>query len=126
MPHIPFYSVLPIIAENETRTIFVQEKNSVLPMGEYGFVELFCDDTDCDCRNVYIHVMGQDSPELLATICYGWESLKFYKDWMGAARIDEMVKDFKGPSLALGKQSDYANTLLEIYKNLLKDKPNHT
>lgn len=121
MPHIPFYTILPEIAEKETRTIVIKEHYNDLPKGEYGFIELYCDDIDCDCRNVYIQVINRDNSEVLATISYGWESIKFYKDWIGFEKVDNIIKQFKGPSLTIAKQSVYANTLLEIFKELLKD-----
>lgn len=75
----------------------------------------------CDCRNVYIQVINRNYPEPLATISYGRESLKFYKDWMGGKDNNDIIEDFKGSSLALTQQSKYADTLLELFIEILKD-----
>ncbi len=39
-----FHSEFPKIAENETRSLTVFEKNGDLPQGEYAFMDLYCDD----------------------------------------------------------------------------------
>lgn len=121
MTHAPLHDICREIAEKETRFLIFQEDYKDLPRGEYGFVELYCNDMKCDCRNVYIQVINRNYPEPLATISYGWESLKFYKDWMGGKDNNDIIEDFKGPSLALTQQSKYADTLLELFIEILKD-----
>jgi len=32
-----------------------------IPDGEYGFVELYCDEPDCDCRRVVIDIKPKES-----------------------------------------------------------------
>ncbi|HVB03248.1 MAG TPA: hypothetical protein VNE41_05980 [Chitinophagaceae bacterium] len=121
MSHIALFKVLPEIATRETRGIILPDKNyQNLPGGEYAFLELYCTDITCDCRNVYFHVIHSRFPEPLACITYGWESLDFYKDWMGRDVVDWMPERFKGPALALAKQSQYAEFWLNIFQDMIK------
>ena len=114
----PFFSLCPQVAVSETRTITVWG-NRQLPEGEYGFIELYCVDLECDCRRVLIQVMTPTSgAKVWATINYGWESLEYYKEWSHG--VDD---DCRGPLLdPVNPQSPYAKTLLEFFKEMLKDR----
>ncbi len=120
MSHTAFSHLFPRIAENETRVITILSRAITgLPKGKYAFMEFYCTDSDCDCRNVYIHVNDLRTGKQLATISYGWESLEFYKDWMGGE--DETLETFKGPALApLNRQSKYADLLLAVFKETIE------
>jgi len=51
-----FFDKFPNLVESEFRNIFAMEgMYRHIPEGNYGFLELFCDSPDCDCRNVQIH-----------------------------------------------------------------------
>lgn len=119
MPMIPFYTKFLDLAPKETRTITVQGRAD-LPEGEYGFIELYCDEVDCDCRRVIIDVMSPTTgPKIWATINYGWESLAFYEKWI---RNKEDAKGCKGPSLdPINPQTEYSPTLLRLFEYLLED-----
>ncbi len=87
MPFVPFYTLYPEIAERETRTITMFRGNqSGLPAGEYGFVETFCDEPDCDCRRVLFSVVSSRHNKLEAVVNYGWERANFYSKWWGATK----------------------------------------
>lgn len=118
MPHQQLHDVCRKIAENETRFLIIQEEYKDLPKGEYGFVELYCIDSKCDCRNVYIQMINPEHTEPLATISYGWERLKFYEGWMGS-KSEDVIHSFKGPALTLGRHSNYAPTLLELFTEVI-------
>lgn len=118
MPHQQLHEVCREIAEKETRFLIFQENYKDLPKGEYGFVELYCNENTCDCRNVYIQVINPKHTEPLTTISYGWESLKFYEDWMGG-KADDVIRNFKGPALTFAKHSTFANTLLELFTEVI-------
>jgi hypothetical protein len=122
MAHQPFGEFFPEIAGKETRVVTItDQKKTGLPRGEYGLIELYCADPDCDCRNVYIHVVQEDFPGPLATISYGWESLAYYKEWMGADSGDDLLTDFKGPALAPGaRQSPFARDWLRIFNDIVQ------
>ena len=118
MPMIQFYSQFPNLAAKETRSITVQSRND-LPAGEYGFIELYCDEADCDCRRVIIIVTSATGPKIWATINYGWEGLQFYEKWLHSK---EDAPGCKGPSLdPLNTQTEYAPTLLRLFDWILED-----
>lgn len=115
MPMVPFYTLLPDLAVNETRTIIVQGRDD-LPDGEYGFVEFYCNEIDCDCRRVIINVLSPATPsKIWATINFGWKAAEFYKKWSGG--------DMKGPFLdPLNLQTAYSSVLLQLFGFVLADK----
>ena len=92
-----------------------------LPPGAYALIDLYCTDPVCDCRNVYIHVVHKGFSGPIATITYGWEKLSYYKKWMGGEEDDFILRQFKGPSLAIGaRQSQFANQWLRIFEDILQ------
>lgn len=104
------------IAAEETRTIRVLER-SALPLGEYGFLEFFCADPDCDCRRVTLKVTTPDG-RVWATISFGWEKVRFYRQWAhGFADAGEMA----GASLdPLNRQSEFAEWFLVFFQKMVK------
>lgn len=119
MPMIPFYIKFPSLAPKETRSITVKGGTD-LPDGEYGFIELYCDEVDCDCRRVVIDVMSPTTgAKTWATINYGWEEQGFYERWLGNK---EDAVDCKGPSLdPINPQTEYSPVLLMMFEYLLED-----
>ena len=98
MPMIPFMERFPELGARETRSVTVTHGQN-LPEGEYGFLELYCNEPGCDCRRVVICVLRPETGwnKVWATIGYGWESLDFYWKWShGSSDPVEM----KGPYLA--------------------------
>ena len=124
MPYAFFYEHFPYIAERETRSITIPKQlSSGLPAGEYGFLEMYCNERKCDCRRVFFYVVSPPGKEPLAVIAYGWENPEFYARWM---RDDspEIIEELKGPSLNMASpQSNLAPAILELVKEaLLQDK----
>jgi hypothetical protein len=119
MPMTPFYTKFPELAAKETRVIHIRGQRD-LPDGDYGFVEVYCDEADCDCRRVILNVMtAETGPKVWATINYGWESLEFYERWM---RNKEFAKECHGPTLdPLNPQTEYSRVLLQWFKFLIED-----
>jgi len=117
---VPFYNECPELADSETRSIMIMNDKH-LPNGTYGLLEFYCDDLDCDCRRVTINVYCPEitKRKMLATISFGWESLKFYQ------KNSPFIKDpklLKGPCLdMMNKQSKYAPYLLKIVEQVLED-----
>ena len=111
---VPFNTLFPDLAVNETRTIIVEGRDD-LPDGEYGFVEFYCNEIDCDCRRVIIHVLSPTAPsKIWATISFGWEVAEFYNKWTGG--------DMKGPFLdPLNVQTAYSSALLQLFRFVLRD-----
>jgi hypothetical protein len=115
----PFLQRFPDLGARETRTLKVAGRPD-LPDGDYGFVELYCDEPHCDCRRVMVAVLRPDTRwKFWATINYGWESLEFYHQWASAPPGDQ--DDWQGPFLdPLGIQSQYAPVLLELFQLMLQ------
>lgn len=111
MPMQPFFSVFLDLAARETRTLTVQ-RSEVLPAGEYGFVEFYCNEIDCDCRRVLVQVMRPDTGDTVwATINYGWEKKAFYDKWAKEDR-DHCTGAYLDP---LNPQTEYADELLDVF-----------
>jgi hypothetical protein len=120
MPFVLFHEHFPSIAEQETRTLILPEKSGfILPPGDYSFLEMFCDEKDCDCRRVLLMVVCSHKDGVQAVINWGWEKKGFYAKWMKGGN-PSLVKDRKGPSLNFGSpQSDLAPAILELLEALL-------
>ena len=119
MPMIPFMERFPEVGARETRSVTVPPRQD-LPEGEYGFVELYCDEPGCDCRRVMIDVLRPETGwnKAWATISYGWESLDFYRKW-GVGDSDPV--QIKGPYLdPLNPQSTYSSALLNLFRFLVQ------
>ena len=88
----PFMKRFPELGARETRSVTVT-RTSDLPDGEYGFIELYCNEPDCDCRRVMVVVLRPETGwKFWAAINYGWESVDFYQKWaelpgLGSARM---------------------------------------
>jgi hypothetical protein len=119
MPMIPFMERFPEVGARETRSVTVPPRQD-LPEGEYGFVELYCDEPGCDCRRVMIDVLRPETgwSKIWATISYGWESLDFYRKWSGGG--SDPIQS-KGPYLdLLNPQTKYSPALLNLFRFLLQ------
>jgi hypothetical protein len=114
-----FFSRFPDLAARETRTIKLLEPQFGLPAGEYGFLELYCNEPTCDCRRVLLQVCRPDRPnKVLATINYGWETEDFYAEWLHGDR--EGGRDIANASLdPLNPQSKLSPTLLGVFRHIV-------
>jgi len=122
MPYQPFYEVFQELAWKETRSFTIFENHPTLPADEYGLIELYCNDDNCDCQRVMFNVASKKRNEFVAVIAYGWEEADFYRKWM--KRDDpETVQEMQGSILNLmSPQSELAPALLELVRDLiLKD-----
>ena len=122
MPYAPLKEQFRELALKETRSFSIRENHSTLPADEYGLIELYCDDEDCDCRRVMFDVLSRKRGKSVAVIAYGWESADFYRKWR---RRDDpsVVQEMQGLSLnSMSNQSELAPALMEIVRNvILKD-----
>jgi hypothetical protein len=120
MPYAPFFSKFPKTAVTETRALTVYD-HPLLPPGEYGFIELFCDEPGCDCRRVMFNIHIPESPKPLAVVAYGWETREFYAKWFGKDDPD-IIRELQGPCLnTMSPQSPLAPALLAETIELLED-----
>lgn len=120
-----FFETFPDLVMSELRNIFVLEgMYQHIPEGNYGFIEFFCDAPDCDCRNVMIHIMSVEPvPKLWAIVRYGWESKKFYRDWMGGEERSEFTENLRDSFIdtMISPNDLVAQEFLFIFKNMIKD-----
>jgi hypothetical protein len=119
MPMTPFMERFPEVGARETRSVKVPEGQD-LPDGEYGFIELYCNETGCDCRRVTILVLRPETGwnKTWATISYGWENLDFYRKW-GGAHSDPV--QMQGPELdPINTQTEYSSALLDLFRFVLE------
>jgi len=126
MPYVFFREYFPEMADRETRSITVPPGSQVgLPAGNYGFLEMYCDERGCDCRRVFFYVMSSFCKKVEAVVAWGWEDLDFYAKWMGD---DDLVfaAEVKGPILNPGSPStELAPALLELVRNVLLRDPEY-
>ena len=122
MPFQAFYEKFRELAVKETRNITILDGYPTLPADEYGLVEFYCNEENCDCRRVIFNVLSKKRNEFVAAIGYGWESADFYREWT-IQDDPEFIKDLQGPVLnPLSYQSKLAPALLELMQELvLKD-----
>ncbi|HSU66241.1 MAG TPA: hypothetical protein VLJ39_05200, partial [Tepidisphaeraceae bacterium] len=113
MSMIRFGLLFPDVAERETRTIRVFDALSLtgawhVPVDEYGFDELYCDERACDCRRVMINVLAREARQHVATINHAFE----------VPGPDDLVPEqtFLDP---LNRQSQWAPALLHLFVNVV-------
>jgi len=128
MAYVRLYDLLPEVAMAETSLIVLDPVNAYnIPGGEYGLVEMYCDDADCDCQRVFLAVMQNepDAREPLAVVTFGWESLDYYTKWFNMGRrtpyskLDPMsrqaIQFMHGAHLSnTNKQSKIAPAIFEM------------
>jgi hypothetical protein len=120
-----FHHKFPDIGVTETRTVI--EVDNGRRGDTFLFLELYCDEVDCDCRRVFIQVASAKAQEArraatVATLVYGWEGDQFYRDWARHPLNAEDLLDLKGPAFPrLQPQSARSEEMLAHFKDLLKD-----
>jgi len=120
MPMSPFMERFPELGARETQSLTVTGRSD-LPDGDYGFIELYCNEPDCDCRRVTIFVLRPHTGwKVWATLSYGWESLDFYQKWASAPDpLDPL--EWQGPYLdPLAEQTQDAPVFLDLFKVILQ------
>lgn len=100
----PYIEMFPE-SMNECRVVYARG-HVELPDDEYGFIELYCTDPECDCKRVMINVIATTSQKHLATINYGFDP------------EDDMPGPFLDP---LNKQSEYSDIFLSLFEQFIKE-----
>lgn len=121
MPYVFFHDYFPEIAREETRsvTILATPSSFGLPAGDYGLVEMFCNEAGCDCRRVMFYVVSSTASGVQAVVAYGWESWQFYARWFGD-KDPTIIGGLKGPVLNPGSpRSRLAPAILELIKEVV-------
>jgi hypothetical protein len=115
-----FHDFFPELAERETRTVTVFPGADMgVPPGQYGLLEMFCDERGCDCRRVLFSVFSTASKRIDAVVAWGWEDAGFYARWMILGSHEDAIY-LKGPVLNLGSPAaDYAPAILALVREIL-------
>ncbi len=102
-----FHDFFPQTAEEETRCTAIGEGCDI-PPGKYLFVESYCTEKGCDCRNVLLTVIERKRGAV-ATINYSFDPRGI------AARVglDDLVLDPFNP------QSDLSPAILDLFKSVV-------
>jgi hypothetical protein len=112
MAMLTFNTLFPELGITEMRVLTIKGMG-IVPDDEYGLLEFYCDELDCDCRRVIVNVVSRHTQQFLASISYGWESIEFYEKWTGN-RKDAL--EAMGPYLdPLNQQSVYAPVFLSLF-----------
>ena len=114
------------LAWKETRSVSLSAGNQFgLPKDDYGFMELYCTDENCDCRRVMFDVLSRRRKKSVAVISFGWESAPFYQKWYGGVDSPEMrmaVNEMTGINMnSSSPQSKIAPAVLELVRWVLQD-----
>ena len=119
MTYAPFHEVVTHSDVNYISITFT-EKSSIIPLGQYGFVQMYCDDIKCDCRRVVFNIMKDSVRHAL--VWYGWEKIEFYRKWFRADVTKLELEMFMGPALHDGIH-DFSHSALfvNIVTEMLKD-----
>ncbi len=95
---IPFELLFSEIARQETRSLTLIG-NQMPPASDYGLLESYCPDPECDCQRVILNIVSRNEQKQVATINYGF---------------DRSAQD-AGPFLdPLNPQSAFAGALLAV------------
>jgi hypothetical protein len=121
-----FVEKFPKLGWKETRSVTVPPLNPYgLPADEYGLLEAYCSDEDCDCRRVFLNIASRKGEKIIAVVTYGWETESFYRKWFGGgdSEISRMaVKEMTGLGLnSASHQSKFAPAALKLVNELLQD-----
>ena len=117
---VPLFEICPDLSADGIAFGLRDEEG--LPDGDFLLVEYYCDNPDCDCRNVYLYVMTTP-PDVkpMAAINYGWESSRYYENLFGDKEKAGQVHGFH---LLETKQSEWETAFLEVVRKLMKLRDN--
>ena len=125
MPYAPFFEQFGKLALKETHSVSVFDNHPDLPEDDYGLIELYCDDENCDCRRVMFDIASRKRNTSVAVVAFGWENASFYRKWYHGkneeiARI--IIQEMVGLHLnSASPQSELAPAILEMVRDVLQD-----
>jgi hypothetical protein len=110
-----FQSMFPDVAAKETRSITLTKRFGNAPPGTYGFLEFYCEDPDCDCRNLIwqVHLLVGGKPVHVATVNHSLDPGGF-RDVTGE---DDTVLEL------FGEQTEMAHDILRLVEEVLLRDP---
>ena len=113
-----FGARFPRIFDRDAKIFAVSDPTGGLPIGEYVFLDHYCNNPFCDCRRVMFRVVEYKSYETLAYIHYGWESEEFYRKLSGSRHVAH-----RGRTAVLDpdrEQSELAPALLKHFQKFIR------
>jgi len=122
---LPFGNLFPELGSRETRTAQLVDDDPSLPAGKYAFVELYCEEVECDCRRVLIQVRPEKNPDLvMANITFGWESAQFYTAKLGGdAKLGRAVAAASLEPML--EQSQHADWFFQLFRDQVLTDPDY-
>lgn len=106
MPQQPYSAIFPDTDE-PVLILSLPRKTGKIPKGDYGFIEFYCTDKDCDCRRVTIMALDRNM-KTKAVIGMGFDP--------GEPYSGPFLDDFH-------EQSSYADELLEHFVMMINQEP---
>lgn len=118
MPMAPLFERFRELAFREMRSVIVPHAG-IVPAGQYGFLEFYCNEPNCDCRRVLLHVVRSDTgTRVWASINFGWEAVGFYERWFHGD--PEGAREMAGATLdPLNPQSVHSEGLLRLFREVV-------
>ena len=118
----PFSMRFPMLGPQETRTAFFPDDDDSVPRGTYAFLELYCEEEDCDCRRVMLMVIEESTPgKIWATISFGWDSPEWFTDETDMEGLGATASGaFLDP---LCPQSEHAAVFLDLFEAMITHDP---
>jgi hypothetical protein len=105
---------------HQVRTVGLR-KSPHLPDGDYTFVDTYCTDASCDCRRTLIQVLCNGVH--VSTIGFGWESPKFYKNWMGVKSDEDYMPQMHGATVDMSSPNQVSpHSMLAFFNALLDER----
>jgi hypothetical protein len=113
--NLPFMSLFPEIARAETRSATITASSPIRaevrpPPDDYGFLEHYCTDPNCDCQRVVLSVISRSLGKPVATISHSFDRPR------PGSLIPEQT--FLEP---MGKQSPFSEGLLAVFLDPVLD-----
>ena len=106
---VPFFQICPQLAKRETRSFQILSGDGLaLPVGEYGLLENYCTEPDCDCQRVLLTVIRRSASQVEATISWGFDP------------THEMFEPYLDPILPQGA---HAAEILDFVEGMIAGDP---
>jgi hypothetical protein len=104
---MPFDTVYPDVAARESRAWHVFDEPG-LPRSTYVLREFYCEEPNCDCRRVIVHVHSVEQKRIVASVNYSFEPAK--------PPFDDEPQFFLDP---LNPQSELSEVLIDMFEAMV-------
>ena len=107
MSMMPYFNLFEKQARKETREVTFKG-DPLIPDDDYGLLEYYCGDPECDCQMVMIGVVSRRQKKQIATIVYTFDPA-------------HEIPGMSNPDLDLAPQAEFAKAFLQWFADLLRD-----